>query len=73
MPLIPNNSRLNQALIKNSEGILSGVEYDDIQVTYPTATTETYDFYFLTVLVATILVSYVLADKKDLLRVERTL
>lgn len=53
------------------QGVLSGVSYDDIQVTYPNSTTENYLYYLSASLQATIQVTYTNASKSDLLRVRR--
>ena len=51
--------------------LLSGVEFDDIQATYPTTTTERFDYYLSTVLKASILITYTTSSKNILLRVQR--
>lgn len=53
------------------QGVLSGVSYDDIQVTYPNSTTENYLYYLSASLQATVQVTYTSASKSDLLRVRR--
>lgn len=52
-------------------GLLSGLSYDDIQVTYPTSSTENYNYYLLTNLIATVEVTYTDATKAILERVQR--
>lgn len=52
-------------------GLLEGIQYDDIQATYPNSTTENYAYYLDAVLVATIEVTYTNPTKSVLLRARR--
>lgn len=44
--------------LEGDTGLLEGVQYDEIQATYPTTSTELYTFYSATVQVAQIEVTY---------------
>jgi hypothetical protein len=57
--------------IEGDTGLIQGIEYDDIQATFPNNTTEQYSYYLLTVLQATIEVTYTNECKKILLRARR--
>ena len=52
-------------------GLIQGIEYDDIQVTYPTTLTENYAYYLDTVLQATIEITYSDTAKRVLTRARR--
>jgi hypothetical protein len=52
------------ANINNS--ILSGVIFDSVQITYPNVTTELYKYFSETVLTATVTVTYVAANKREI-------
>jgi hypothetical protein len=52
-------------------GLLDGINYDDIQATYPNATTENYEYYLDSILQATIQVTYTDSTKGILLRARR--
>lgn len=79
MALSPNiNSREfakfregDRVAVTLENGILAGLQYDDIQATYPNATTENYSYYLAGQIVATIEVTYSNSNKKDLLRARR--
>lgn len=47
-----------------------GVNYDTLDVTYPTSTTEVYTFTLAAVNILIVRITYVTAAKKDLLKVE---
>jgi hypothetical protein len=53
-------------------GLLEGVSYDRIDVSYPNATTEVYDYSLATVAQATITVVYTSTVKEFVLSVVRT-
>jgi endo-alpha-1,4-polygalactosaminidase (GH114 family) len=55
-----------------SGGLLEGVLYDDVQIAYPTTTTETYTFYKAAVQQAVLTLTYATAAKKQLTRAQRT-
>jgi len=52
-------------------GLLSNVNYDDVQVTYPTSLIENYSYYLSAGLVATVEITYQDTAKKILLRARR--
>jgi hypothetical protein len=52
-------------------GILQGVEWDDVQAAYPSATEEIYSYYLNSTLVAQIEVTYTDSVKEFLLRARR--
>ena len=61
------------ALNNKAAGSLTGpIVYDDIQIAYPTSTTETYSYYSLAVLTATITITYSDSTKKTITRAQRT-
>ncbi len=57
--------------INGDTGLLEGVQYDDIQATYPTSSTEVYSYYLDTVLQAAIEVSYTDSTKNTFIRARR--
>jgi len=57
--------------IEGDTGLIEGISYDDIQVTYPTNETEVYSYYKSTVLQAQIEVTYTNISKLELSRVRR--
>lgn len=57
--------------MEGDSGLLQGVEYDDIQVTYPTGQTEVYTFLKDGVQVAQIEVTYSSSSKHELTRARR--
>ena len=73
-----NNNR--DVKVKNSSGdtsfrvvtgeLVLGVDYDKIDVTYPSGTVEEYAYSLVGTLVTTIRVTYLTAAKRDLLSVE---
>ena len=63
-----NTNLVNDFISTTELGLLRGVEFDDVQVTYPNSVTENYYFYLSTVLQKTIEVTYVNASKETLLR-----
>ena len=67
----PNNLSKVAVSVEGDSGLLQGVEYNDIQVTYPTNETENYTYYYDTVIQAVIEVTYTNLSKQDLLRVRR--
>lgn len=54
------------------EGLLIGVAYDDVQATYPTATTEQYNYLLSGILQATLEVTYTSSTKDIFLRARKT-
>jgi hypothetical protein len=52
-------------------GLLHGILYDDIQVTYPTSSTELYTYKLMTVQKAQIQVTYTDSTKVTLLRAQK--
>ena len=52
-------------------GLLAGIQYDDIQATYPTATTELYTYYLGAVSVAAIQITYTNSSKQVFSRAQR--
>ena len=58
-------------VIEGDTGLIEGVQYDDIQASYPTASTENYSYYLDTILQATIEVSYTDSTKIVFLRARR--
>ena len=56
----------------SSGSLLSNISYDNIQVTYPTSTTEVYSYYNSAVLTATVTLTYNDATKANLVNVQRT-
>lgn len=69
-PSRPGNSA-REVTISGDTGLLEGIVYDDIQATYPNATTENYAYYLNAVLQATIQVTYTNASKSILIRARR--
>lgn len=67
----PNNLSKVAVSVEGDSGLLQGVEYNDIQVTYPTNETENYTYYYDTVIQAVIEVTYTNLSKQELLRVRR--
>jgi len=57
--------------VTESSNILRGVQYDDVQATYPNSTTENYAYYLNGNLQATIEVTYTNASKSIFLRARR--
>lgn len=53
-------------------GMLSDISYDELQATYPTSTTEAFEYKLSGVTQATITITYVATNKKDILSVIRT-
>jgi hypothetical protein len=45
--------------------LLSGIEYDEVQVTYPTTSTENYEYKESTITVANVLVTYTDITKRN--------
>ena len=58
----------NGALNIFDGGMVMGVNFDDLQTTYPTTTTEEYEYLLATVTVKTIEVTYTDATKENFLR-----
>lgn len=56
---------------EGDSGLLQGIEYNDIQVAYPTNETEVYSYYLDATLKAQIEVTYTNLSKQELLRVRR--
>jgi len=67
----PNNLSKIAVSVEGDSGLLQGIEYNDIQVTYPTNETENYTYYYDTVIQAVIEVTYTNLSKQELLRVRR--
>lgn len=57
--------------IEGDTGLLENIQYDDIQATYPTSTTEVYSYYLGSVLQASIEVSYTNSSKNIFVRARR--
>lgn len=57
--------------IEGDTGLVQGVEYDDIQASYPDSTTEIYSYYLSSVLQASIEVTYTNSSKNVLIRARR--
>jgi hypothetical protein len=57
--------------LEGDTGLLEGVSYDDIQVTYPSSSTERYAYFLSSTLQATIEVTYSDSTKEVLTRVRR--
>lgn len=53
------------------EGLLEGIHYDDIEASYPTTSTESYNYLLMTTVQATILVTYSDSTKKILISAKR--
>lgn len=66
-----NNLSKVAVTMEGDSGLLQGIEYNDIQVTYPTNETELYSYYLGATLKAQIEVTYTNLSKQDLLRVRR--
>lgn len=58
-------------VLEGDTGLLEGISYDDIQASYPNNTTELYTFFFQSVQVAAIQVTYTNASKHTFLRARR--
>ena len=69
--LIPNSSGLIKA-IEKGQGLLKGVQYDEVQATYPNEITEVYSFLFQSILQATITVVYTDGSKTVLVSAVRS-
>ena len=67
----PNNLSKIAVSVEGDSGLLQGVEYNDIQVTYPTNETENYTYYYGAAIQAVIEVTYTNLSKQELLRVRR--
>lgn len=65
-----NNKPLMRVSIGKS-GLLEGVQYNDIRVTYPSGSIENYSYYLNDVLKATIEITYTNSSKSVLLRARR--
>lgn len=57
--------------MEGDTGLLEGVQYDDVQVTYPDSVTENYLYYQSAILQTTIEVTYTSSSKDLLLRARR--
>jgi hypothetical protein len=67
-----DESRSRVAVVQEGDtGLIQGIEYDDIQVEYPSALIENYLYYKEAVLQATIEITYQDSAKKILLRARR--
>jgi hypothetical protein len=62
---------LSKVAVTLEEGILAGIQYDEVQATYPTSVKEQYAYYLSSSLVATIEVEYTTSSKLYLLSVKR--
>ena len=58
--------------VSGGGNILSGIEYDEVQATYPTGTTEVYTYKLSTVTVAVVTVTYTDATKSNITSLVRT-
>lgn len=61
----------NKVGISGDVGLLEGVQYDDIQASYPTPETEIYTYRLATVAVAQVEVTYTNSSKAVFLRARR--
>ena len=66
------NATLSSINNKTPGSLLANRLYDDIQVSYPTTSTEVYRYYSLTTLTATVTITYTDSTKAVLLRTQRT-
>lgn len=69
------NSKFNskgEVRVFSGGNIFAGVDYDDLQVSYPSASTEQYSAYLLTILQRTVLVTYSDSTKSQLDRFQVT-
>ena len=66
-----NNLAKVAVTLEGDTGLVEGISYDDIQVTYPTNETEVYSYYKSAVLQAQIEVTYTNISKLELSRVRR--
>jgi hypothetical protein len=57
--------------LEGDTGLLEGIQYDDIQATYPTTSSERYAYYLSGVLQVTIEVTYTNSSKNVFLRARR--
>lgn len=57
--------------IEGDSGIIQGVSYDDIQVTFPSATVTVYEYLKATVLQATVEITYTNAAQTSIVRIRR--
>jgi len=72
---VTDTIKVSGTVTSNSEGILAGVDFDSIGVTYPNSTTEVYSYYLgglSGTLEATVTVIYTDSTKANLLSVVRT-
>lgn len=61
----------NKVEILGDIGLVQGIEYDDIQASYPDSSTENYSYYLQNELVAIIEVTYTNSSKNIFLRARR--
>lgn len=66
-----NNKSKVATTLEGDVGLLEGISYDDVQASYPNATTENYAYYLSAVLQATLEVTYTTASKTTFLRARR--
>ncbi len=65
-----DNSKV-AVVLEGDSGIIQGIEYDDIQASYPDSLTEQYEYYLDAVLQATVEITYQDTAKKIFLRARR--
>lgn len=72
LPLTHSDSGSKKALdVNNINSLLSGIGYDDVQVSYPSTTVESYIFYLAGIQQASIEVTYATLHKRKLTRARR--
>tara|TARA_R110000744_G_scaffold268687_1_gene382175 strand:- start:306 stop:566 length:261 start_codon:yes stop_codon:yes gene_type:complete len=54
------------AVVKEDDELISGKDYDTISVSYPTTTTEVYEYKLSSIVIKTITVTYTTSSKKIL-------
>lgn len=59
------------ALRVSDGSLIAGIQHDKFILNFPTSTTERYDYYFNTVLVAQVLLTYTTSSKNILISAER--
>lgn len=68
---VTGNNSLQSIDTKMQGSLLANIQFDEIQVAYPTSTTERYAYYLSTVLATTIEITYSDATKRVLTRVRK--
>jgi len=61
-----SNNRVSRRVVGEVKDVAPFGAFDEIQTTYPSATTEVYTYKFNTVAIGTVTVTYIASNKSDL-------